>query len=106
MCSLRASPLPTPSTKRPSSCTAAVAAAWAMIAGWMRTVGQVTPVVMGSDVTCDSAPITPHTNGLWPCASFHGWKWSEIHNRSKPACSARRAWSTRSAGPNCSQDRK
>ena len=106
MCSLSASPLPTPSTKRPSSWTAAVAAAWAMIAGWMRTVGQVTPVVMGSDVTCDSAPITPHTNGLWPCASFHGWKWSEIHNRSKPACSARRAWSTRSAGPNCSQDRK
>ena len=42
MCSLSASPVPTPSSKRPSSSTAAVAAAWATIAGWMRTVGQVT----------------------------------------------------------------
>ena len=45
MCSLSASPLPTPRVKRPSSRRALVAAAWATIAGWMRTVGQVTPVV-------------------------------------------------------------
>ena len=65
MCSLRASPLPTPSTKRPSSCTAAVAAAWAMIAGWMRTVGQVTPVVTGSDVDLRQRPDhAPHERAL------------------------------------------
>ena len=44
MCSLSASPLPTPRKKRPGIMAAEVAAAWAMIAGWMRTVGQVTPV--------------------------------------------------------------
>jgi hypothetical protein len=77
-----------------------------MIAGWIRNVGQVTAVVTDSDVTCDNAPITPHTNGLCPCSSFHGWKWSEIHSRSKPAASARLAWSMSSFGPNCSQDRK
>ena len=74
MCSLSASPLPTPRVKRPSSSTALVAAAWAMIAGWMRTVGQVTA---GGDRQRRSpaaiAPITDHTNGLWPCSSFHGW---------------------------------
>lgn len=52
------------------------------------------------------APMTPHTNGLWPCSSFHGWKWSEIHSASNPAASARLAWSTSSLGPNCSLDRK
>ena len=55
------------------SSTALVAAAWAMTAGWMRTVGQVTPVVTGRLVASASAPITDHTNGLWPCSSFHGW---------------------------------
>ena len=54
--------------------TALVAAACAITAGWMRTVGQVTPVVTGrTDVACASAPITDHTNALWPCWSFHGW---------------------------------
>ena len=53
--------------------TALVAAAWAMIAGWIRTVGQVTPVVTGRSVASASAPITDHTNALWPCSSFHGW---------------------------------
>lgn len=43
-----------------------------MIAGCIRTVAHVTAVLTGSDVTSDSAPITPHTNGLWPCSSFHG----------------------------------
>ena len=73
MCSLSASPLPTPNVKRPSSRTALVAAAWASTAGWMRTVGQVTPVPTGRSVACAIAPITDQTNGLWPCSSFHGW---------------------------------
>ena len=73
MCSLSASPLPTPREKRPSCSTPLVAAAWAMTAGWMRIVGQVTPVVTGSGVASASAPITDHTNALWPCSSFHGW---------------------------------
>jgi hypothetical protein len=63
-CSVRASPLPTPSTKRPCNWAAAVAAACAMIAGWMRTVGQVSAVVTGSAVACESALMIPHTNGL------------------------------------------
>ena len=51
-----------------------------MTAGWMRSVGHVTPVVTCMPGTwVASAPITDHTNGLWPCSSFHGWKWSEIH---------------------------
>ena len=53
--------------------TPLVAAAWATIAGWMRTVGQVTPVVTGRLVASASAPMTDHTNGLWPCSSFQGW---------------------------------
>ena len=73
MCSLSASPLPTPRLKRPPVMTALVAAAWAMIAGWMRTVGQVTPVVTGRSTASASAPMTDHTNALWPCSSFQGW---------------------------------
>jgi hypothetical protein len=73
MCSLRASPVPTPSRNRPSSSTALVAAAWAMTAGWIRTVGQVTAVVTGSPHAWLSAPMADHTNGLCPCASTHGW---------------------------------
>ncbi len=72
MCSLSASPLPTPSTNLPAVCTAAVAAAWAMIAGCVRIVGQVTAVVIGSETASDNAPITDHTNGACPCALFHG----------------------------------
>ena len=64
MPSLRASPVPTPSRNRPWVRTALVAAAWAMIAGWMRTVGQVTAVVMGSSHAWLSAPIIDHTNEL------------------------------------------
>src|SRR5688500_1115173 len=76
------------------------------MAGWMRTVGHVTAVVMGSEHASESAPITDQTNGLWPCSSFHGWKWSLIHRPSNPAASAARAWATSSAGPYSSQDRK
>ncbi len=98
--------MPTPRVNRPCVITAEVAAAWAITAGWMRTVGQVTAVVTGSEQTWETAPITDQTNGLWPCSSFQGWKWSLIHNASKPAASAAVAWATRSAGPYSSQDRK
>jgi hypothetical protein len=74
--------------------------------GVIRTVGQVTPVVTGNDVACASAPITDQTKPLWPCSSFHGWKWSEIHNAWKPACSARLACSTSSVGVYSSLARK
>ena len=67
-----------------------VAAAWAMIAGWMRTVGHVTPVPRRSLVVAWAmAPMTDHTNGAWPCWSTHGWKWSEMAAKLKPAASAR-----------------
>ena len=51
-----------------------MAAAWARIAGWIRTVGQVTPVVTVRSVDALIAPITLHTNGLSPCRSIQGWK--------------------------------
>ena len=54
--------------------TPTVAAAWATIAGCMRVVGHVTPVVTVSDVDEAKAPSTLQTNGLWPCRSVHGWK--------------------------------
>jgi hypothetical protein len=74
MCSLSASPLPTPSAKRPPSSTEDVAAAWAITAGWIRTVGQVTAVVTCMPgVAVASAPITDQTKALSPCWSFHGW---------------------------------
>ena len=74
MCSLSASPLPTPSANRPSSNRLAVAAACATMAGCSRTVGQVTAVVTGSRQACEMAPMIDQTNGLSPCSSFHGWK--------------------------------
>ena len=84
-----------------------MAAAWAMIAGWMRIVGQVTAVVTFiAEVAWAIAPIVDHTNGLWPCLSFQGWKWSEIHRPSKPASSALTACATRSRGPHSSLERK
>jgi hypothetical protein len=52
---------------------AAVAAACATMAGWTLTVGQVTAVPSRSRfVACAIAPITLHTNGLWPWRSIHG----------------------------------
>lgn len=73
MCSLRASPVPTPRRNRPSDITAAVADACATTAGCVRTVGQVTAVPTGRDTASDRAPITDHTKGLCPCSSFQGW---------------------------------
>ena len=63
MCSLSASPPPTPRPKFPPSSTADVAAAWAMTAGWMRIVGHVTAVVTFIPaLACAIAPIVDHTN--------------------------------------------
>ena len=95
-----------PRTNLPPVSTALVAAACATIAGCTRTVGHVTAVVIGSEHTCEIAPIIDHTSGLSPCSSFHGWKWSEIHSDSKPACSASLACCNSSAGEYSSQDRK
>src|SRR5438270_5610819 len=98
-CSLRFSPVPTPRKKRPGIIDPAVAAAWAMIAGWVRMVGQGTPVARRrSLVAWAMAPTTLHTNGLCPWLSVHGWKWSETRAYSKPATSPSRAWRTNSMG--------
>ena len=98
-CSFRFSPVPTPRKKRPGASVAQVAAAWATIAGWTRIVGQVTPVpIRNRSVACRIAPTVVQTNGLWPCASTHGWMWSEIRPHVNPASSAARACATRSAG--------
>ena len=75
-----------------------------MIAGWIRIVGHVTPVPRRiRSVACEIPPITDQTNGLWPCASVQGWKWSEIIANSNPVSSARRASWTRSFG-GCSSE--
>jgi hypothetical protein len=63
-----------PNQKRPSSIAAEVAVAWAIIAGWMRMVGQVTPVPRRIFSVAEAIPpITLHTNALSPCASIQGW---------------------------------
>ena len=52
---------------------ATVAAAWATIPGWVRTVGQVTAVIQRIVVvTAAAPPRTDQTNGLCPCASVQG----------------------------------
>jgi hypothetical protein len=67
MCSLRFSPVPRPRKKRPGISSATVAAAWAMTAGWYRTVGHVTPVPTAiRAVAWAIAPSMLHTNGLLP----------------------------------------
>src|SRR3954470_290614 len=105
MCSFRFSPVPTPSEKRPGIWLAAVAAAWATIAGGIRVVGQVPPVISASrSVACATAPSTPQTKGLLPCLSTQGWKWSEIPANSKPARSARTACAVNARGPNSSHE--
>ena len=99
MCSLSASPVPTPHEKRPSKRLATVAVAWARMPGWMRMIGQVTPTVTSiDDVRSAIAPSTDQTNGECPCASIHGWKWSEMDAKSKPWSSAMPARSTRRRG--------
>jgi hypothetical protein len=59
---------------RSSETIARVAAACAMIAGWYRTDGQVTPVARPRVlVRAAIAPSTVQANGEWPCTSSHGW---------------------------------
>ena len=97
--------MPTPRKNRPSSITAAVAAAWATMAGCMRMSGAVTPVPMrSSSVASAMPPRTDHTNGLWPCSGTHGWKWSEMPARRNPVCSARAAFRTSVLGSCSSHD--
>lgn len=89
MCSFRFSPVPTRRKNRPGIIPAAVAAACAMIAGWIRLTGAVTPVPScSSSVARAIPPMTLQTKGLWPCRSIHGWKWSEISANENPASSA------------------
>jgi hypothetical protein len=73
-CSFSASPVPTPRLNLPPVSSPAVAAAWAMIAGWILVVGQVTAVVIGRSVTCEIAPITDQTKLEFLCSSSQGWK--------------------------------
>jgi hypothetical protein len=50
---------------RPGSIDAAVAAAWATIAGWILIIGHVTPVPTRTrSVRSEIPPSTPHTKGL------------------------------------------
>ena len=105
MCSLRASPVPTPHVKRPSSSCPVVAVAWARITGWMRMIGHVTPTPTPiEDVRSAIAPSTAQTNGEWPCSLIQGWKWSEIETKSKPCSSANPAISTSRLGACSSLD--
>ena len=82
-----------------------VAEACATIVGCRRMVGQVTPVPTRNRlVVAAIAPSTPHTNGELPCASVHGWKWSEINAKGKPMASAICAAFTSSCGCRSSLD--
>jgi hypothetical protein len=74
-----------------------------MIAGWIRNVGHVTPVpILAPSVTVAMAPMTDHTNGLLPCRSVHGWKWSEIMKSANPDSLASCALRTSSGAVNSS----
>lgn len=48
------------------------------------------------------APSTVQAKALWPWASSHGWKWSEMTENSKPARSAAAASATSDRGSRCS----
>lgn len=73
-CSFRFSPDPRPRANLPGIIIAAVAAAWAMMPGCIRIVGQVTPVTSRRvAVTWEMPPMTPQTNGLCPCRVVQGW---------------------------------
>jgi hypothetical protein len=63
-------------------------------------IGQVRPVVMPMrEVVAAMAPSTLQAKGECPWLSSQGWKWSEMETKSKPASSARLAFSTRAEGP-------
>ena len=58
---VQGSPVPTPRLNLPSVSRLAVAAACAIMAGWIRVVGQVTAVATGRLVTWETAPMTAQT---------------------------------------------
>ena len=73
MCSFSRSPAPTPRVKRLSERICTVAAACAMIAGWYRKDGQVTPVA--SPIREVAAAIVPSIDQVkpeWPWVSSQG----------------------------------
>src|SRR5262245_26989835 len=55
-------------------------------------------------VLAPSAPSHAKENGACPPVSRQGWKWSLTTALSKPSCSARIPYFSRSCGPNCSAD--
>src|SRR3954467_7872148 len=62
-------------------------------------IGQVTSEIIRSrSVVAETPPSTDQAYGECPCEYSHGWKWSEIVTKSKPAASARCACCTRSRG--------
>ncbi len=72
-CSLRLSPAPSPSEKRPWDKSCMVAAFCAITVGWYRRIGQVTKVMRGiREVAWEAAPSTDQAYGEWPCSSSHG----------------------------------
>jgi len=72
-CSLRFSPEPRLSWKRPSLSSCSIAACWATTAGWYRIVGQVTWVMSWiRSVACATAPSVTHAFGECPCSVSHG----------------------------------
>src|SRR5215218_647902 len=102
MCSFSASPAPSPSQKRPGYIASSVAAPWAIMAGWYRKPGGVTPVPKRRLVVAPRAPSQDHTKALWPCSGVQGWKWSEAMTEVKPLSSATLLHLSRSVGWNCS----
>src|SRR3954463_11021666 len=102
MCSLSASPEPSPSQCRPGYIAASVAEACATIAGCQRKVGAVTPGPMSPVVRSPRAVSTFQTNAACPCAGTHGWKWSAAITPENPCASACAESSTTSVGWNCS----
>ena len=50
----------------------------------------------------DFVAFTHQAKPLWPWASVHGWKWSELSAAVKPASCARRTRRSSSLGGNCS----
>lgn len=103
--SLRASPLPTPSSTRPGYRLPRVPNACATTAGLYRKVAVSTLVPSTTrSVRSPTAAIHAKENGACPPWCRQGWKWSLTITLSSPTCSASTEYSTRSRGPNCSAD--
>ena len=107
MCSFRRSPVPTPRKNRPGIKAAAVAAAWAMIAGWIRIVGHVTPVPTRDPLrrVRRSPPGRPRRTGSGPGGRSTGGSGRRSGRTRTRAASAMTACSTRARGSCSSLDR-